>query len=212
MMAMNSALKAAADRGITVLVPSGNEGATIGGKDRQPPVYFPASSPWVLACGGTQVRTENNVIRSEEVWDALNVATGGGMSDYFAQPDWQARTNTATGNGRVGRAIPDVAALASPQPGYKLLINGQTMQIGGTGAAASLWAGLLARINQALGHNVGYVNPVLYSKLGPAGVLRSVAKGTNSSGCSAGPGWTPCVGWGTPDGRRLLSALQANRQ
>jgi kumamolisin len=69
-----------------------------------------------------------------------------------------------------------------------------------------LWAGLLARINQALGKNVGYLNPLLYTD--PAeSTFRDITAGSNGD-YSAGSGWDACTGWGTPDGTRLLAALQ----
>jgi kumamolisin len=87
------------------------------------------------------------------------------------------------------------------------------MVIGGTGLAASTWAGLIAILNQGLGHNLGFFNPLLYQKLGPAGVFRSVLNGHNGSpelsGFCAGPGWNAATGWGSPDGTRLLQALKS---
>lgn len=77
-----------------------------------------------------------------------------------------------------------------------------------------LWVGLIALVNQALGYNVGYLNPRLYQEMGPAGVFRAVTSGDNGvagvKGYAAGPGWTPVAGWGSPDGMKLLSWLRAN--
>jgi kumamolisin len=76
-----------------------------------------------------------------------------------------------------------------------------------------MWAGLIALLNQGLGHNLGFFNPVLYEKIGPRGILRSVLDGNNGtaemSGYCAGPGWNAATGWGTPDGTRLLQALKS---
>jgi kumamolisin len=76
-----------------------------------------------------------------------------------------------------------------------------------------LWAGLIARLNQGLGQNVGYLNPVLYKELGPAGVLRPITEANNampgSAACSSGPGWNSCAGWGSPQGTKLLEALRS---
>jgi len=73
--------------------------------------------------------------------------------------------------------------------------------------------GLIALMNQAVGRNLGYINPLLYSNLGPNGVLRSVTEGHNGvtgvQGFSAGPGWNACAGWGSPNGKKLLEALRA---
>lgn len=77
-----------------------------------------------------------------------------------------------------------------------------------------LWAGLVALINQALNSNVGYLNPRLYREMGPAGLFRTVVSGDNGvggvKGYSAGPGWTPVGGWGSPDGMKLLTWLRSN--
>jgi kumamolisin len=77
--------------------------------------------------------------------------------------------------------------------------------IGGTSAVAPLWAGLLARINQSLGTNVGYLNPLLYAA-NVETTLHDITAGNNGT-YSAGPGWDACTGLGTPNGAELLAAL-----
>jgi kumamolisin len=84
----------------------------------------------------------------------------------------------------------------------------QLEQIGGTSAAAPLWAALVARLNQGLNANCGFLNPVLYTKCAN-GVLRDITVGNNGA-YSAGPGWDACTGLGSPDGQRLLHALSGN--
>ncbi len=85
--------------------------------------------------------------------------------------------------------------------------------IGGTSTTGPLWAGLIALINQGAGRNVGYLNPILYDKLGPEGVFRDIIEGNNGigkiEGFSASPGWDACTGWGSPNGRKLLAAIKA---
>jgi kumamolisin len=84
-----------------------------------------------------------------------------------------------------------------------------------TSAAAPQWAGLIAVINAALGFNVGFVNPAFYA-LG-SGCFRDIMPGggpaDNSNkgvrGYLAGLGWDACTGWGSPDGRKLLSGLES---
>jgi len=105
-----------------------------------------------------------------------------------------------------------VAASADPAAGYQVFIGGQKVVVGGTDGANAFWAGLIAVINQGLGHNVGYINPVLYSKLGPSGVLHNVTQGNNrvnGIGFDTGPGWNPVTGWGSPDCTKLLEALKS---
>jgi hypothetical protein len=85
--------------------------------------------------------------------------------------------------------------------------------VGGTSAVSPLWAALIARINQQLGKPVGFLNPILYSQIGPAGVLRDITTGNNDptngqlGGYSAKAGWDACTGWGSPDGTKLFNAL-----
>src|ERR1019366_1750305 len=85
----NAAFQAATKAGITVTAAAGDNGSTDG--ETGPHVDFPASSPWVLACGGTSLPTLSPA--SEVVWnDGSNGgATGGGGSVDFALPAYQAK-------------------------------------------------------------------------------------------------------------------------
>jgi kumamolisin len=165
-----------------------------------------------LGCGGTSLLAAGNAISSETVWnDGNGAATGGGISDTFDLPSWQANAGvppSANPGGRIGRGVPDVAGDADPQTGYLIQVDGQSVVVGGTSAVAPLWAGLIALLNAQLGKPVGYLNPVLYQQLTPAAVLRDVTSGTND-GYSAAPGWDACTGLGSPNGAALLSALAA---
>jgi len=212
---MNETLKRAAEQGITMVVAAGDGGVTDNTNDGQPHVDFPASSPYVVAVGGTRLTQSESgdTIASEVVWNDQSFgATGGGVSALFDGPSWQAGVNVpARIDGKAGRGVPDVAANADPATGYKVYLHGQQIVLGGTSTATPLWAGLLARIYQGLGKNLGYINPLLYEKIGPQGVLRAITEGQNGihgvKGYSAGPGWNACTGWGTPNGRKLLTAL-----
>jgi kumamolisin len=205
----NSACEDASTIGVTILVASGDDGSTDGASSGTPTVDFPASSPYVLACGGTKLTLSGTKISSEQAWNELSVnegATGGGVSEFFALPSYQQSAGVPKApNGFVGRGVPDVAGDADPESGYNVLVDGQQTVIGGTSAVAPLWAGLLARINQSLGKNVGYLNPLLYTKNVEA-TLHDITVGNNGS-YSAGPGWDACTGLGTPDGAALLAAL-----
>jgi Papain family cysteine protease len=215
MQAVNDALHTVATKGITICVAAGDTGVTNGLADGQAHVDFPASSPWVLAVGGTTMIALGHTIGSENVWNdgESGGATGGGFSGLFPMPDWQAHANVPGGAGHSGRGLPDVAANADPASGYQIRVDGVQQVIGGTGAAAALWGGFIATINQGLGRNAGYFNPALYTTLGPAGVFRSITRGDNGrdsvKGYAAGPGWNASTGWGAPNGRKLLSAMRA---
>ena len=122
------AFQAASARRITVVCAAGENGVTDGVIDGKAHVDFPASSPWVLAVGGTRLTASDGEVVSEVVWNDGGSGTG------------------------------------------------------------------------------------VYREIGPAGVLRSITEGNNSSkgvrGYPAGPGWNACAGWGTPNGMKLLEALR----
>jgi len=104
--------------------------------------------------------------------------------------------------------VPDVAGDADPETGYNVVVDGQPAVIGGTSAVAPLWAGLLALINQKLGANVGYVNPLLYSTAAGA-TFHDITSGNNGD-YSAGPGWDACTGLGSPNGTALMTTLRSD--
>src|SRR3984957_19865263 len=123
--AMNAAMADAAALGITVCAAAGDNGSSDGVTDGQVHVDFPASSPYVLACGGTKLLADaaTGTITSEVVWNELAAnegAGGGGVSDKFAQPAWQANAG--------------VGARAASQPG-------STAAAGSAPAAGSAAAG-----------------------------------------------------------------------
>jgi kumamolisin len=210
--ALNSACQDASTMGVTVLAASGDNGSSDGSASGAPTVDFPAASPFVLACGGTKLTITGTAIASEQVWNELSAnqgATGGGVSQAFALPAYQQGAKVPKDpNGFVGRGVPDVAGDADPETGYNVVVDGQQSVIGGTSAVAPLWAGLLALINQSLGTNVGFANPLLYSpKVEPT--FHDITSGTNGT-YSAAPGWDPCTGLGSPNGAALLAALRGN--
>jgi kumamolisin len=206
--AMETALQDAAALGVTVVTACGDNGSGDGVSDGQPHVDFPSSSPYALACGGTTLLASGQTIQSEVVWNenASNEgATGGGVSIEFPLPAWQQNANVPnTPSGSPGRGVPDVSADADPMTGYEILVGGQTQSVGGTSAAAPLWAGLLARINQQRGKPVGDVHAALYQLSESA--FRDITQGNNGA-YQAGPGWDACTGLGSPNGQALLDAL-----
>ena len=208
MLAFDQAFQEAATLGVTVCCAAGDNGSSDGVQDGQPHVDFPASSSFALGCGGTQLSSSGTTITSEVVWnDPGDGATGGGVSQQFALPSWQANAGVPPSPkaGFKGRGVPDVAGDASPASGYSVLVDGQWTTIGGTSAVAPLWAGLCALINQRKGKPAGYLNPVLYRLVGQ-GAFHDITQGTNGD-YKAGPGWDPCTGLGSPDGAKLMNAL-----
>jgi kumamolisin len=175
----------------------------------------------VLAVGGTTLHVRKNTkgqtTLTEVVWNGgPGDGTGGGISDVTAMPAWQQGIVPLSINPGhfAGRGIPDVAADADPATGYFVMSGGKFGVVGGTSASAPLWASLITRINAALGIRVGNFNALLYTKYGPAGVLREIITGHNDTDgllegqFPAGTGWDACTGWGVPDGVKLLAALK----
>lgn len=211
MDSLNSACEDGATVGITIFVASGDDGSSDGVSSGTPTVDFPASSPYATGCGGTKLQLSGGTISSEQAWNDLSQnegATGGGVSETFALPSFQSSAGVPKApNGFIGRGVPDVAADADPETGYNVVVDGQSLVIGGTSAVAPLWSGLIALINQSIGKNAGYINPLLYQATAESS-LHDITAGSNGA-YSAGPGWDPCTGLGTPDGDKLLSALQS---
>ena len=213
MQALDSAFQDAAALGITVCVAAGDGGATDGQTDGTNHVDFPASSPHVLACGGTSLQAEDGAISSETVWNDLpnGGATGGGISTVFALPAWQTGISATFGSGQAEkltkRGVPDVAGNADPETGYAVRVDGQNTVIGGTSAVAPLWAALIARINELRANeklpSIGFLNPILYAN---DGALNDIEKG-NNGGFDAAEGWDACTGLGSPDGQILTTVL-----
>jgi kumamolisin len=201
---MESAFAAGGTMGVTVTVASGDNGSTDGVTDGLQHVDFPASAPHALGCGGTSLSGT-----SEVVWDTPgDGAGGGGVSVQFPLPSYQTDAGvpvSANPGGQAGRGVPDVAGDADPNTGYSIRADGQDTVVGGTSAVAPLWAGLVARLNQALGSPVGFVHASLYAT---PGSFRDITSGNNGA-YQAGPGWDPCTGLGSPDGNAILTALQA---
>lgn len=215
--ALDAAIADGAAIGVTVCVAAGDNGSSDGVRDGQPHVDFPASSPHALACGGTTLEgdTTTGTVTSETVWNdgPAGGATGGGVSVEFPQPTWQATAGVpASPAGGTGRGLPDVAANADPDTGYRVLVDGQQQVVGGTSAVAPLWAALTCRLVQALGKPLGLAQPALYQGVEPgvavAG-LRDITEGSNGA-YSAGPGWDACSGLGVPDGSALLTRLTSD--
>jgi len=222
---INDSLKAAALLGVTICVAAGDDGSDDQVGDGHAHVDFPSSSPYVLAVGGTTLKRSTTGVITETAWkdgDGLRQdnggSTGGGVSTYFDRPSWQTATIDSVNPGSIdGRIVPDVAADASANTGYWMVVDGQGGASGGTSASAPLWASLIALLNAGLGKPVGYLNPLLYQAGSDGKTLgqtacRDITSGNNSTasigGYSAGPGYDAVTGWGVPIGTALLSGLK----
>jgi len=157
---------------------------------------FPGTSPWVLSCAATRAVAGASGLIERPVADG---ALAPAASQRHERPQWQARTGRGLPRGISGRLVPDVSCLADDH-GYRCHVNGNWTAVPGSGAAVCMWAGLIARLQQAVGLP-GLRVPHLYETLGPRGVLAAVEPG------SAQARWSPSTGWGSPDGERLQAAL-----
>ncbi len=206
--ALDTEFQAAGLLGITVCVASGDDGSTDQGGDGRAHVDYPASSPWVLGCGGTRIEVDDGTISSEVAWnDGAGSATGGGVSEIYPLPDWQAAADvppSANDAQTRGRGVPDVAGNASPATGYWVRVDGVEASVGGTSAVAPLWAGLVALLNQQLDDEIGFLNPRLYTS---SDAFQDITRGDNGD-YDAAPGWDACTGLGRPIGTNILSLLR----
>lgn len=202
---MNAAFKKAALKGISIFAAAGDDGAK-DGTDKYLADY-PSSDPFVTGCGGTNLSRNGK----EVVWNdgSFGGATGGGISQKFDLPDFQKGTplpKNANKDGKPGRGAPDIAGDASPSTGYVIRVGAAEQVVGGTSAVAPLYAGLMMRVNGALGHPAGYLNPFLY-KNGNSAIFKDITDG-NNNGYKAGKGWDACTGWGVINGEKFLEQLK----
>lgn len=203
--------------GITWVSASGDTGAagcdTSGEQDALfgLAVNLPASLPEVTGVGGTRLMTTPPATWSqsspgtgssatsylpEEAWngevDRQSVtASGGGSSKDFYKPGFQASIEDNV----AGREVPDISMVAAEaEPDYLIVSGGFIQYIGGTSAAAPLFAGMTALINQYLLHQgtlkipgLGNINPVLYrlAQVAPD-AFHDITTGTNKVACSNG--------------------------
>jgi subtilase family serine protease len=258
---LRHAFKSAAENGVTVVGASGDTGTA---NDKAPGgtttnsqiVVWPASDPLVTSIGGTALCTDPNAStrmvdsadppaacgaapgQAEIVWGELSrgIGTGGGFSQVFPRPDFQAALpagSTPIPEGE--RGVPDVALQASPRTAHLIYISlppdGQGglscgadpcssgwYDTGGTSLATPQWAGLIGIAAQMKGSGLGLINPALYSIASDpakyANDFFDVTVGDNQAnqdipGYPATPGWDPATGLGTPNAANLIPDLVA---
>uniref|UniRef100_H3DIX9 Tripeptidyl-peptidase 1 n=1 Tax=Tetraodon nigroviridis TaxID=99883 RepID=H3DIX9_TETNG len=221
---INTEFMKAGVRGISLLFASGDSGAGCrrSVKNSFRP-SFPASSPYVTTVGGTTFKNPFKV-----TYEVTHYISGGGFSNVFKMPDYQASAVDAYLKSMAavlpprsyyntsGRAYPDMAALSD---NYWVVINRVPVPwVSGTSASTPVVGGMLSLINdQRLLKGLpvlGFLNPRLYKLKGQA--LFDVTEGCHVScvdeqvqgkGFCAAPSWDPVTGWGTPNYPELLAAL-----
>ncbi|HET6328653.1 MAG TPA: hypothetical protein VFG04_28475 [Planctomycetaceae bacterium] len=190
--------------GVTFLASTGDDGS---------PGGYPAYSPNVVAVGGTSLQLQQDgTWVSESVWGDGDGATGGGISQFEAQPSYQ--VNNVNNLSTTKRTIPDVAAEADPETGvlvYDTFSQPGYLEVGGTSLACPLWAGMVAVADQ------GRALAGLPSLDGPSQTLptlyqlsssdfHDITVGNNFT-FSAMPGYDLVTGRGTPIANLLVPAL-----
>lgn len=239
----NRQAAATAALGITIVVAAGDSGSSscahgvqpsqLTSFDEQQSASWPATSPWVLAVGGTNLTlTPANTIESSGVWNDTEypspyqqaAAGGGGVSTFEKRPWWQ----PAIPSQSTYRMVPDVAAFADPSPGYAIICSpevqgcgpspGQSISfVGGTSAATPLVAGMIALWDQQAKQsglpNPGFVPPLLYSiAQHTPGSFLDITTGNDAvfggvSCCTAAPGFDLASGLGSPLANQISQNL-----
>jgi pseudomonalisin len=178
-------------QGQTFSVSSGDSGSSECGNPQgtSPGASYPASSPDVMALGGTTLYTNSDGSYGGEVaWSG----SGGSPSLIEPKPSWQ----DAVVSGSF-RGVPDIAFDADPNSGAIVIVKGQSQQWGGTSLASPLFVGSWARIQSANKARLGFPATWVYSRGAqntPA--FNDVTSGSNGA-YSAGPGWDYTTGFGS---------------
>jgi subtilase family serine protease len=212
-------------QGWTIVSGSGDNGATdwadvaMTHLSPSPIVNFPADVPWVTAVGGTSLLHSGQGY-VERAWSSNGGASGGGVSRFFTEPDFQQAMPQAVQKMLVGhRGLPDIAADADPYTGMAFYVAGQWGQVGGTSASTPFWAGIVAVANQVAGHPLGFINPGIYKLALSQRAqkdFRDITIGDNSvhgkvqvQGFAATTGWDAVTGWGSPLASQFIPDLVA---
>ncbi len=168
-------------QGISLFAAAGDSGA-YDCNDTNLAVDSPASDPYIIGVGGTNLQENGGTYGSESVWSnptdtqrsPKGAGGGGGISGTFAQPGWQAGPGVKNQYSNGNREVPDVSADADPATGYAVYCTvtaagcptSGSITVGGTSAAAPLWAGSMAMINEYLQKQgkprAGFADPLFY--------------------------------------------------
>ena len=225
----------AATQGQTIYAAAGDDGSTDCGTSSLA-VDDPGSQPYVTGVGGLTMST-TSYPPSETVWnESTNLAGsgGGGISISHTMPTYQSGapsslnvinshssgTRCGAPSGSYCREVPDVSADADPYTGYLIYYEGSWAGIGGTSAAAPLWAAFTALVDASsscAGKSIGFANPLLYNAAasGYSSDFTDVISGNNDYTPDgylgglypAGTAYDMASGLGSPDGATLPAAL-----
>jgi subtilase family serine protease len=230
-MDLRGAYTLAARDKVTVLASSGDQGASSASNAAgttfftRRVVNWPASDPLVTGVGGTQLHLDQAGTRTarDNVWNdtALEggpAAGGGGVSSVFPRPSFQSALASVVGT---HRGVPDVALSAAIDGAAIIDFSGSYTLVGGTSWASPTFAGIVAVADQVAGHDLGDLNPALYSLGSGSAGLPDITAGKNTvsftqggtshtvNGYTAVKGYDLASGLGTVDGAKLVAALAA---
>ncbi len=216
---LDSIFSQGAAEGIAMYAAAGDLGA-YDCNDTNLAVDFPADDPNITGVGGTTLQLNNGAYGSESVWSDPSDTSrspegaggGGGISSYFKEASWQTGPGVQNQYSNGNREVPDVSADADPNTGYAVYCTVSAagcssgwIEVGGTSAAAPLWAGSTALINGYLQQQgksrMGFANPVLYgleNSQAQFTPFHDVTSGTNLY-YPATTNYDEASGWGSPD-------------
>ncbi len=183
---------------------------------------YPATSPNVIAVGGTALFTTGNAYASETGWgfgtfSGVNGGGGGGTSNFEKKPDYQSFLDTLSAT---NRTYPDVAMESDPATGVAVLdsydFGTQTpwtdFAVGGTSLATPMFSAVLAIVNQGRVVNglstmdgATQTLPRLYNL--PNADYHDITTGDN--GDPASTGYDLVTGRGSPFGERLVADMSS---
>jgi subtilase family serine protease len=166
--------------------------------DRGAGATWPAASPNVVGVGGTSLELlPGGALVKESAW----AGSGGGISSYEPQPEYQRIYSIPQANGH--RAVPDVAYNADPKSGYVVYkSSGSAKQggwytVGGTSAGAPQWAAIHS-LNLSVSLPKLYSDKALSSSAQFFRDITSGANGTCKYYCNARARYDYVTGLGTP--------------
>ena len=223
---LNEVFQQGVAQGITFFASTGDWGAydqSMGQTSPYGGAIYPSTDPFVTAVGGTSLymNTTSGYLQYPEAnatggygyetgWSWNNQygwGTGGGFSTVIGQPPWQRGPGVPSG---ATRGAPDVSWDADVLTGVLVYVNGGLFIYGGTSVGSPSWAGAMALIDERAGHNLGLINPSIYSILDNpseyAKAFHDVTVGNNDP-LQAGPAWDPLTGVGTPNIGELATYL-----
>lgn len=244
----NTFFQEAAAQGQSILVAAGDSGSAScfqglqgGSFDFSLNADDPAAQPYVTGVGGTNLTlNSSNGYQTEAVWNGglLGGAGGGGISQYWKTPSWQSGPGVKNSYSNGMREVPDVSLDADPSTGYPIYCTagsscsgsggiggggGGWLTVGGTSAAAPMWAAMIVLANEMAAKAgkspLGFLNPLIYKLAGGSSYTRDFHDITQSGnndelGINGGAypvtsGYDMATGWGSFNAANLAHDLVA---